>query len=146
MSEPKQVIIIRTDTEPKMRKGKMIAQGSHASMKAILDSMEHQSYKRRGVPNPDKYPEGKWLHPANYTEKTLKLVCTPETPLTEWLEGLFTKVVVKGTLDEISHAYNEAKNNGMICSLITDKGLTEFGGKETVTAAAIGPDYHDKID
>ncbi len=33
--EPKQVIVMRTDL--KMRKGKMIAQGSHASMKVQLD-------------------------------------------------------------------------------------------------------------
>ena len=38
--EPKQIIIIRTDTNPKMRKGKMIAQGAHASMKVIFDMMD----------------------------------------------------------------------------------------------------------
>ncbi len=29
--QTKQVIVMRTDTNPKMRKGKMVAQGSHAS-------------------------------------------------------------------------------------------------------------------
>lgn len=43
MKEPKQVIIIRTDTEPKMRKGKMIAQGAHASMKVFFDMMESKT-------------------------------------------------------------------------------------------------------
>ena len=35
---PKQVIIIRKDLN--MRKGKMIAQGAHASMKVISDMMQ----------------------------------------------------------------------------------------------------------
>lgn len=43
-------------------------------------------------------------------------------------------------------AYNEAKKQGIICSLIEDAGLTEFGGKVTITAVAIGPDLSEKID
>jgi PTH2 family peptidyl-tRNA hydrolase len=39
---PKQVIIIRKDLN--MRKGKMIAQGAHASMKAIFDLMWNQNH------------------------------------------------------------------------------------------------------
>lgn len=35
----KQIIIIRKDLN--MRKGKMIAQGAHASMKATLDNLQH---------------------------------------------------------------------------------------------------------
>lgn len=35
MSEPKQIIVMRTDLG--MRKGKMIAQGAHASLKVLLD-------------------------------------------------------------------------------------------------------------
>lgn len=40
MSEPKQVIVLRTDLRNaqghKIRTGKLIAQGAHASLKAIL--------------------------------------------------------------------------------------------------------------
>ena len=35
MKEPKQVIVMRKDLN--MRKGKMIAQGSHASLKVFFD-------------------------------------------------------------------------------------------------------------
>lgn len=31
-------------------------------------------------------------------------------------------------------------------NLITDSGLTEFGGVPTKTVCAIGPDYDEKID
>lgn len=39
MREPKQIIVMRTDLN--MRKGKMIAQGAHASMKVLLDYQNH---------------------------------------------------------------------------------------------------------
>ena|SRR3990167_2140805 len=35
----KQVIVLRTDLN--MRKGKMVAQGAHASMKVVLENFEH---------------------------------------------------------------------------------------------------------
>lgn len=41
--EFKQMIVMRKDLN--MRKGKMIAQGAHASMKALLENMDHPSVK-----------------------------------------------------------------------------------------------------
>ena len=35
----KQMILMRIDTDPKMRKGKMIAQGAHASLAATLEHL-----------------------------------------------------------------------------------------------------------
>lgn len=127
MKEPKQVIIIRTDTEPKMRKGKMIAQGAHASMKVIFDMMELVAGSG-----------GKYFYK--------RLPIEPNTPLEEWMNGIFKKVVVGGTLAEITTAYQKAKMENIPCALIEDKGLTEFGGEVTVTACAIGPDDPKKID
>jgi len=43
-------------------------------------------------------------------------------------------------------AYQEAKKQGIPCSIIEDAGLTEFGGQVTITAVAIGPDDPEKID
>lgn len=45
MSEPKQIIVMRTDLN--MRKGKMIAQGAHASMKVLLDYKEEWEAKTK---------------------------------------------------------------------------------------------------
>ena len=129
MNDPKQVIIIRTDTEPKMRKGKMIAQGSHASMKVIFDMM----YERK-----PKYGSDKWFEKGLHIDE--------DSPLDNWINGIFKKVVVGATNNELIDAYNKAKKNGIPCSLIEDKGLTEFDGDTTITAAAIGPDYPDVID
>ena len=44
MSELKQLIVMRKDLN--MRKGKMVAQGAHASMKALLENMEHPNIKQ----------------------------------------------------------------------------------------------------
>lgn len=41
--EYKQVIVLRTDL--KMRRGKEIAQGAHASLKVVLENMEHPHVK-----------------------------------------------------------------------------------------------------
>jgi PTH2 family peptidyl-tRNA hydrolase len=34
----------------------------------------------------------------------------------------------------------------LVVHLITDRGLTEFGGVPTRTCLAVGPDYDDLID
>jgi PTH2 family peptidyl-tRNA hydrolase len=34
----------------------------------------------------------------------------------------------------------------VVAHLITDRGLTEFGGTPTRTCLAVGPDYDDRID
>lgn len=101
----KQVIVIRKDLN--MRKGKMIAQGAHASMAAILT-------KRHNIID-NEY-------------------------ITKWLENSFTKIVVGIQNEEdLKAIYVQAVNSGLPCSLITDKGLTEFKGVPTNTAVAIGP-------
>lgn len=41
----KQIIVMRTDTVPKMRKGKMIAQGAHASLALTLENMDDPRVK-----------------------------------------------------------------------------------------------------
>ena len=42
--------------------------------------------------------------------------------------------------------YDQAREAGLLVHLITDRGLTEFGGVPTRTCLAIGPDYDDRID
>lgn len=111
----KQVIIIRKDL--KMRRGKEIAQGAHASMMFLLD--------RVGTINHDDYPPHVW----------------------EWLRGEYRKVVCSvESEEELETLYRQAQEAGLEAHLVKDLGITEFHGTETVTALAIGPDYADKID
>lgn len=119
-NEPKQVIVVRKDLN--MRKGKIAAQSSHASLGAIL----------------------------NYTTSndSSTITLSIDNPaVQEWLSGRFTKVCVSVDNEEellaIFNAANEAKVN---VKLIKDAGLTEFNGIPTLTCLAIGPDYPANID
>lgn len=118
----KQVIVIRKDLN--MRKGKMCAQAAHASMKVILDLMIK-------VPTED--------------EKTLYYEDLPA--LKDWIDGIFTKICVSvDSEEELLTVYNNAKVSGLLCSLIQDVGLTEFGGVPTYTCCAIGPAWDEDVN
>jgi peptidyl-tRNA hydrolase, PTH2 family len=118
----KQVIVIRRDL--KMRRGKEIAQGAHASMAWL---------RQRVMP---------LLAPAGTAVRA-------EFSSAEraWLEGSLRKVAVKvGSEAELLAVYEKAIEAGLAAYLITDRGLTEFGGVPTRTCLGIGPDYDDLID
>jgi len=70
------------------------------------------------------------------------------TAVGHWLNdwgGCKIVVSVHGEAD-LLRAYAKARDSGMICSLITDAGGTEFHGVPTVTCAAIGPDGAEAVD
>lgn len=116
--EHKQVIVLRKDLN--MRKGKMVAQGAHASMGAILGLA-----KRDGD----------------------SLVVPLDARIEPWLMGRFKKICVSVNSEaELLALYAKAKEAGVVCSLIQDSGLTEFAGVPTYTAVAIGPDRSDVVD
>jgi PTH2 family peptidyl-tRNA hydrolase len=129
MNKSKQVIVMRksfTIDGKKItpRKGKYIAQGAHASMKAILDNMN------------DLPDDGKMILYYKYN-----------SALEDWIKNAFTKVTcVVETEEEIIALYEKAQQKGMLCSLIKDAGLTEFGGVPTITCCAIGPAWSDEVD
>jgi len=129
----KQVIVMRTEFEVDgkkvtPRKGKYIAQGAHASLKAILDRMTEFSTDEKG-------------------NSTLNLYLPANSALHEWVTGRFTKICVSvKTEAELEDIYQKAKDRGIPCSMIVDAGLTEFGGNPTKTCCAIGPAWSDEID
>ena len=121
----KQILIIRKDLG--MRRGKQIAQGSHASLKVLLDMM-----------NP---------HPNESGQEERTLYIDHGSALDDWINGRFTKICVSvDSLDELTAIYEKAKSAGILCSLITDAGLTEFNGVPTITCAAIGPCWSTEVD
>jgi len=116
--EHKQVIVLRKDLN--MRKGKLVAQGAHASMGAILGLCKQDG-------------------------DTLVLEMDDRTR--PWLTGRFKKICVYvNTEQELLDIYNKAQELGLVSSLIRDAGLTEFNGVATLTAVAVGPDREDRID
>ena len=115
----KQMIVMRNDLN--MRKGKMIAQGAHASLGALLPIVHGGG--------------GGGSAPLAHLTK-----------VDQWLRGPFKKVAVRvDSEEELLSVYQQAKDAGMITCLITDAGLTEFGGVATMTCCAIGPDTDEAL-
>lgn len=120
--DAKQVIVMRKDLN--MRKGKMIAQGAHASLKVLLD---------RGALATDG------------DASTFTFTCTPA--MTAWLGGRFKKVCVSVTSEaELDAIAARAREAGIPCAVIVDAGHTEFKGVPTKTCLAIGPADAPDVD
>lgn len=116
----KQVIVMRTDTDPPMRKGKMIAQACHAS----LSFLSRRVFDHQG---------------ESYTPRFTE-------PELHWFQDSFTKVCVRADSEqELLDIYEKAKAASLEAHLITDSAKTEFK-VPTITCLAIGPDECDKID
>lgn len=122
----KQIIVIRKDLN--MRKGKMIAQGSHASIGAFLKFFD-----------------------KNSNNNTYSYSCTFETDsvLDGWLNDKFTKICLYvNSEDELVSLYEKVTNEApyIPCVMIEDAGLTEFHGVKTKTCIGIGPFWEDEIN
>jgi len=115
----KQVIVMRTDLN--MRKGKMVAQGAHASTFVTLHVKDVVGSGLR---------EHAW------------------TPAWDaWITGSFTKVCVGVDSEEgLLAVLTEAQAAGLPIYLVTDAGRTEFHGQPTRTCLAIGPAWADEVD
>jgi PTH2 family peptidyl-tRNA hydrolase len=114
----KQVIVMRKDLN--MRKGKMIAQGAHASLRALV---------------------------AGATLDDGQCIITMDEPMASWLTARFTKVCVsvdsEAALDAV---VEQARAAGVRCALIVDAGATEFHGVPTKTCCAVGPAWVEDVD
>ena len=114
----KQVICVRHDL--KMRRGKQIAQGAHASMSFICRRLQ----------------EAGSVSLNDFTDAQR-----------EWLTGAFAKVCCRlDSEEELMAIHDKALEAGLEVHLITDSGKTEFHGEPTNTCLAIGPDEAEKID
>jgi PTH2 family peptidyl-tRNA hydrolase len=134
----KQVIVVRKDLN--MRKGKMIAQGAHASMKVFLDMWS--------VDVDPTHPL-KWFFGFCLKSPCINYVLTASegSAMQDWLDGTFTKIALSiDSEEEMMNIYHQAKDLMLPCSLVEDVGKTEFHGVKTRTAIAIGPAWSDEID
>lgn len=132
----KQVIVVRKDL--KMRRGKEIAQGAHASMAWLTRRLVSNAYS------------------INHTapEDTAGYLFQPDfgsyfftEAEHEWITGSFAKVTLQVENEEdLREVYRQAQEAGLEASLIIDSGRTEFNGVPTATTVAIGPDEVEKLD
>jgi PTH2 family peptidyl-tRNA hydrolase len=119
-----------------MRKGKMVAQGAHASMAAVLSQAQRPDMSGDCVVL-DLYDSTMELRDRYRTEY----------PLGTWLKGSFTKVCVSvDSEDDLLAIVATATLKNIPNALITDSGKTEFDGVPTRTCCALGPWWSDELD
>jgi PTH2 family peptidyl-tRNA hydrolase len=118
----KQVILIRKDL--KMRRGKEIAQGSHAAMAFLVQRL---------------------YRPAQGDNQHLSITLSDTEQ--NWLDKGAAKVCLRvNSEQELLDYHRKCRDLGLQAHLIRDSGRTEFHGTPTYTACAIGPDYSSRID
>jgi PTH2 family peptidyl-tRNA hydrolase len=133
MSDTKQVIVMRKDLN--MRKGKMIAQASHATM-AFLTSGFAASFENAHKAYSNNKKVAFYAPPGTFSEVEL-----------DWINNSFTKICVYVESEEDLFLYHDAAQMlGIRSHLIQDAGVTEFHGVPTYTCLALGPDLNEKID
>ncbi len=124
MYKSKMMIVMRRDL--KMRKGKIAAQAGHACFDAILMALN-----KEGRHN-DFEITSEGISLKN-TEK-------PSTPLYDWfMYGCAKVCVYVDSEDALLDIAQKAKEKGIIASIITDAGMTEFHGVPTKTCLALEP-------
>jgi PTH2 family peptidyl-tRNA hydrolase len=133
----KQVIVMRTKYPDgnggtrKLRTGKMIAQGAHASMAWLTKLIQEGQLAPLRIADM-AFPQTHFMIPPQ-----------AET----WLSDKFTKITVYvETEEELLALHEKAKSLEIESHLIQDCGLTEFNEVPTYTAVGIGPDYSSKLD
>lgn len=129
----KQVIVMRKDL--KMKKGKSVAQGAHASLGVILQMLNNGLNMREFPPE------------VKDNKYTLSMEVEVGSDLDDWLMGVFRKVCLGvQSEEELMEIYEKALEANLPVSLITDSGLTVFNGVKTTTCLAIGPANEEAID
>jgi PTH2 family peptidyl-tRNA hydrolase len=117
----KQVIVVRRDL--KMRRGKEIAQGAHASGAWLMEAVAE----------------------ALRDDGTAQVSLDPVASV--WVTGSWRKVTLQvRSEEELLELHDAATALGLRSHLVRDSGRTEFAGVPTLTALAIGPDLAVEID
>ena len=119
---------MRKDHAKQCRKGKLVAQGSHGSLGALLTMFNKEEV------------DGKVRYTVDFEKDSI---------LDKWLNGIFTKICLMVENDEeLVALYERIKQErpDIPCVLITDCGLTEFNSVPTNTCVGIGPYWSDEID
>ena len=111
---PKQVIVMRRDLG--MRRGKEIAQGSHASMIWLALRIRQPGYSFNEA-------ERQWLD-GSFTKVCVRV----------------------DSEEELMGVVQKAQEVGVMAYVCVDAGRTEFHGVPTRTCCAVGPDYPERID
>lgn len=124
MYKSKMMIVMRRDL--KMRKGKIAAQAGHACIDAVLIALSKEGRMNDFEMTSDGF--------------NLKPTDKPASPLSDWfLYGCAKVCVYVDSEEELLTIAQKADEKGIIASVITDAGMTEFHGIPTKTCLALEP-------
>lgn len=124
----KQVIVIRKDLN--MRKGKIAAQASHASM-SFLTKRGQMGYHKENQ---------NLFYTDDFSEDH-------SIEIRHWLQNSFRKICVYVNSEaELLEVHQKALDSGLISHIVEDNGATEFNGVKTLTCCAIGPHWDSKFE
>ena len=124
MYKSKMMIVMRRDL--KMRKGKIAAQAGHACVDAVLMALSKEGRMNDFEMTGDGF--------------ILKNADKPGSPLSDWFAYGCAKICVYVDSEEaLLEVAEKAKERGIIASVITDAGMTEFHGVPTKTCLALEP-------
>jgi len=129
--ETKQAIVwrndLRTRSGQKVRTGKIAAQVAHASFLVFAERLIEIKKSGHGA------------ELRAFLDLDAEIV-------KDWFSGSFAKIVLKvESEEELLQIYENARQRGMLCALVRDAGLTEFG-EPKFTCCAIGPDRRENVD
>jgi len=120
-----------------MRKGKMIAQGSHASMAFLTRNGRIQHDVEFGY---NDFHTFTFMNGSDW----IRLF---EDEINHWLANSFRKICVYvNSEEELEAVHQKALDSGLISHMIVDNGATEFNGVKTKTCCAIGPHVDGKFE
>lgn len=135
----KQVIVMRKEFPDekggvkKLRRGKEISQAAHSSIAFLTRKIQ-------------RYLEDYKDWQGELQDRPDFVIYLSKIEL-DWINGIFTKICVTvDSEEELLEIEKKANEAGIECHLITDRGLTEFGGTPTRTCLALGPDEEEKIN
>lgn len=121
----KQVLVIRKDL--KMPDGKAVAQGAHASLKAVMDLGTKKEAPESGQVLEIPYAQG--------------------SALQLWAESDYKKICLAvESEEELVAIYTQAAMAKLPVAFIIDNGLTIFKGEKNPTVVAIGPCFSSEVD
>lgn len=117
-----------------MRKGKIAAQASHASLEAVLKAIVKENRMEQLRVSLEGYA---------YLETSEE----DSSPLTDWFRYGMAKICVYVDSEEALRELDEqARKAGITTALILDAGMTEFHGEPTYTALAFEPLEAERAD
>ena len=124
MYKSKMMIVMRRDL--KMRKGKIAAQAGHACVDAVLMALKKEERLEELVMT----SEGMMLQESD----------KQSTPLSDWFRYGCAKICVYVDSEQaLLEIAQKARERGVLVSVITDAGMTEFHGVPTNTCLAFEP-------